>query len=437
MLLCCDVGPVPLQVGAVIMLDAGPEFDVGAAREALAERITAVPRLRQRLVRPPAGCGRPFWIDHAGFDIGEHVRSVGCGEPGDQAALLKTAATILTAPLPWSRPLWSASFVTGLAGSRVAVVVVFHHVLADGIGGLAVLASLVDGAAKPVPLPFPRPAPSRRQLAGDALRSRLRAFSRPGPRLPKLGSAGAELNLAGVLRPAGTVLNGPTGQRRSIAVTRAELDQIRAAAHAGGATVNDITLLAIARALHCLVARRGHAPDDVVASVMVGGRATAGPDDLGNLVGVMPVRLPAGGDRIGQLRQIAASTSRHKVASRGASAALLRPAFRTLASTGALRWFINHQRFVNVFVTSLRGPRDRLALLGAPVTDVLPLTLVAGNVALSFAAISYAGSLVVVITADPERCPDVDVLAALLQSELDAAAGLVGAAADKAAGLQG
>ena len=48
------------------------------------------------------------------------------------------------APLPRSRPLWSATFVTGLADGGTGLVIVMNHVLADGIGGLAVLAGLVD-----------------------------------------------------------------------------------------------------------------------------------------------------------------------------------------------------------------------------------------------------------------------------------------------------
>ena len=158
MLLASDVGPVPMQAGAVLMLDAGPDFDLAAAKATLAARITAVPRLRQRLVRAPLGCGRPIWVDDRAFDIEAHVRSVPCQPPGDEAALLELVTAIATRPLPWSRPLWSATFVTGLASGRVALIVVFHHVLADGIGGLAVLASLVDSAPGAASAPLPRPA---------------------------------------------------------------------------------------------------------------------------------------------------------------------------------------------------------------------------------------------------------------------------------------
>jgi diacylglycerol O-acyltransferase / wax synthase len=419
MLLASDVGPVPMQAGAVLVLDAGAGFDLAAARATLAERITAVPRLRQRLVRAPVGCGRPIWIDDQAFDISAHLRSVACQPPGDDPALLQTAVVTATRPLPWSRPLWSATFVTGLTSGRIAIIVVFHHVLADGIGGLAVLASLVDGAPRPSPGPFPRPVPSRRALAGDALGSRLKALSHPAAVLGRVRPALAELRPADLARPARTTLNAATGPARRILVTRTDLGRILARAHAQGATVNDVVLTAVARALRNLLASRGEGMDDLVASVMVTGRPATTATQLGNQIGVMPVRLPARGDSDEQIEQITATTSAHKTANRAASAGLLRPAFRTLAALGLLRWLINRQRLVNIFVTNLRGPADQFRFAGAIITDVIPITDIAGNVTLSFGVMSYGGTLVVVVVADPDRHPDLDTLARLLQSELD------------------
>ncbi|WP_327103023.1 hypothetical protein [Nonomuraea glycinis] len=54
-----DVGPVPLQAGACLVLETGPDSDLALAQRLIAERIRAVPRLRQRLVPMPPGCGRP------------------------------------------------------------------------------------------------------------------------------------------------------------------------------------------------------------------------------------------------------------------------------------------------------------------------------------------------------------------------------------------
>ena len=83
----------------------------------------------------------------------------------------------MTHPLPPDQPLWSATLVTGLEGDACALIVVFHHVLADGMGGLAVLANLVDGVAGPPPTAFPRRKPSWRRLAQDAAVGRLHTLA--------------------------------------------------------------------------------------------------------------------------------------------------------------------------------------------------------------------------------------------------------------------
>ena len=54
MQLAVDVGPAPMHVGAVLVLDTGLGFSVQEAQRLLGERVYAVPRLRQRL----AGRGR-------------------------------------------------------------------------------------------------------------------------------------------------------------------------------------------------------------------------------------------------------------------------------------------------------------------------------------------------------------------------------------------
>jgi hypothetical protein len=134
MQLATDVGPAPMHVGAVLVLGTGPGFSVGEARRLLGERVRAVPRLGQRLRRAPPGCGRPFWADDPAFDLRHHVRPRPCPPPGDERALLEVAAAVTGEPLPRSRPLWSAAFVTGLAGGSTGLVIVMNHVLADGIG---------------------------------------------------------------------------------------------------------------------------------------------------------------------------------------------------------------------------------------------------------------------------------------------------------------
>ncbi|MFP3901781.1 MAG: wax ester/triacylglycerol synthase domain-containing protein [Acidimicrobiia bacterium] len=418
--LATDVGPVPRQVGAILVFAPGAGPTAGDVREALAERTRGVPRLRQELVRTPPGCGRPVWVDAPDVDVARHVREVRGPPPGDEAALLRVATGAVTRPLPSDRPLWSATLVTGLAGNARALIVVFHHVLADGMGGLAVLANLVDGV--PVPTPsddVARSRPSWPRLARDAASGRLRALAHL-PGVPaRLRDAVAEMRPGAVPRAPRCSLNRPVGPRRRLGLVRADLARVRAAGREHGATVNDVVLAAVAGALGSLLARRGESVGHVVASVPVSGRGGATSAELGNQVGVIPVALPLAGGRSERLRSIAAATRAHRTEARGASAVLIAPLFRGLAALGVVRWFMERQRLVTTFVTNLRGPDAPVSFLGSAVSEVVPLALVAGNVAVSFAVLSYAGTLTVTVIVDEDAFPDADVLVGALQSELD------------------
>jgi len=427
MQLATDVGPAPMQVGAVLMLATGPGFSNVEAQRLLSERVRAVPRLRQRLRRAPPGCGRPFWTDDPAFDLRHHIRQLPCPPPGDERALLEVAAAVTGEPLPRSRPLWSATFVTGLADGGTGLVIVMNHVLADGIGGLAVLARLVDEAPGPPPgdpqAGFPVPAPRARTLAADAWASRARRLAHPARSVRTIRQGLAELSGA---RPPRrfppTSLNRPTGPRRRLDVAAADLAAIRELGHAHGGTINDVILAAIAGALRALLASRGEELDLVTVSVPVSARQAATGGQLGNQVGMMPVVLPADGDLATRVTQIAAITRVRKRAARGTSAALLGPPFRLLAPTGLLRWYFNHQRLIHTFATNLRGPAQPLTFAGAPVRAVIPIPNTTGNVTVTFGVLSYAGTLRITVLSDPSQVSDVAILTTALRRELGSAA---------------
>jgi hypothetical protein len=69
----------------------------------------------------------------------------------------------------------------------------------------------------------------------------------------------------------------------------------------------------------------------------------------------------------------------------------------------------------------VHGPDRPLTLAGSPIAAVIPVSVAeAGNLTVTFVALSYAGTLTVTIIADPDRVPDLAVLTAALQTELDA-----------------
>jgi len=413
---------VARHVGAVLVLDTGPGFSVADARRLFGERIRAIPRLRQRLRRAPPGCGSPFWADDPAFDADAHIRQARCPPPGDERALLDLAAAQLARPLPASRPLWSAVFVTGLAGGGTGLIVIMDHVLADGVAGLAALGGLMDQATGPAVITargVSALAPGARALAADAWASRLRRVAEPRASLRRFRQGLAEL---GGARPPRrlppTSLNRPTGPRRRIDVVTANLAAVRALGHTRGGTVNDVVLAAVAGALRTLLAARGEELPQVTISVPVSARQPAGDGKLGNRVGVMPVTVPADGDLGARVSRVAAITRDHKSQARGASAALLVPVFLLLARIGLLRWFANHQRLVHTFVTNLRGPEEPLTFAAAPVRAFIVIPATTGNVTVTFGVLSYAGTLRITVVSDPGRVPDAPALADALRAQL-------------------
>ena len=82
----------------------------------------------------------------------------------------------------------------------------------------------------------------------------------------------------------------------------------------------------------------------------------------------------------------------------------------------ASRQIVHHQPLVNLVVTNVRGSDQPLSLLGARITEIVPIVPLGGNLSLGVAALSYAGKLVVGLHVDADACNDVDVLAHGIES---------------------
>lgn len=418
--LAMDVGQVPEQFGVVLLIDATDGLDLRAARDLIGSRITAVPRLRQQLVRTPLGCGGPIWVDDPSFDLSRHVRVVPCPAPGDEPVLLETALGVVETPLSKNAPLWSVVFVTGLSDGRTAMVVVLHHVLADGVGGLALLGRLVDLEPDADEVLFPRPRPRIGRLVRDAMWTRLRGISRmveAGRLLRESMGAGGGLHPPTVAQCS---LNQRTGPRRRLAVVRTDASFLRAAAHRFGATTNDAVLVAVGGALHRVLLARGEHVEELVVTVPVSGRRTDSASDLGNMVSPMLVRVPTTGDPGHRLKTVAAAVRAQKGAATGPPPiALLGWLFRPLARAGGYRWYLNHQHRFHTLVSHVRGPSEPLTFGGSTISSAIPIGVAeGGNATVYFEVLSYAGSITIAAIVDPDHFPDLDVLVDGLYSEL-------------------
>ena len=157
--LATDRGSVPMNIGAVLKFGTAVGPSLAAVRAVLAERVPTIPRLRQRLRRVPFGCGRPVWVDDPDFVLDRHLIERDWPAPGGDRQLLDVAAELLCQRLETDRPLWRAWLVSDPVGGQAALILVLHHVLADGLGGLAILAALADPGL---------PAPTRSVSAAPA-----------------------------------------------------------------------------------------------------------------------------------------------------------------------------------------------------------------------------------------------------------------------------
>jgi len=238
-------------------------------REALDRASRVVVRMRQKVVTPPLPITSPRWVIDPDFDLDYHVRRVALPAPGTLRQLLDLAEVTLQSPLDTSRALWEALYVEGLEGGRAALLMKLSHAITDGLGGIALFEQIYDTEPDPEPRPLP-PLPIPRDMSGDdLLRSGLehlpeaaasasarmlagtagtvsRLVRRPGPTVSAaIGFTGSALRMLGGL-PAEP---SPLLRRRSLVsrthVLEVPLTELRGAAKAVGASVNDAYLAAL------------------------------------------------------------------------------------------------------------------------------------------------------------------------------------------------
>jgi hypothetical protein len=134
----------------------------------------------------------------------------------------------------------------------------------------------------------------------------------------------------------------------------------------------------------------------------------------GNDVGTLFVRLPlAVRSPAARLPLIAAESAGAKQSGMVAAEPLLRAWLRRIGGQGSM----DRQRLVNLSETYLPGPPRPIDILGARVLDLLPVAPLAGNVGLSFVALSHAGRLAIAVRADADRFPDLDVLTTAMERD--------------------
>ncbi len=133
----------------ITILDAVPSEP--RLRATIERALAAMPRLGERVISAPLRIAPPEWRPDPTFDLEYHVRRVAIPEPGSMRDLLDVAGSITSPPLDRSRPLWEFTLVEGLDGGRAALLQRLHHTITDGVGGMRLSLSLVNLEREPAP----------------------------------------------------------------------------------------------------------------------------------------------------------------------------------------------------------------------------------------------------------------------------------------------
>ncbi len=426
-----------MHIGGVMVfepLPSGGAPTLEDVRAHLDARLHRLPRYRQRLSQPrTGGLGWPEWEADPEFDIASHVRHATLPAPGDDEELLEWASDFFSHRLDRAHPLWRVVLVDGLADGRWALASKTHHCLVDGVGSVDASYLLIDTepdapepAVAPVdpgyvldrPGPHPPVPTALREAAragGHIAEAGLHAALHPREALHR-SRAMVDLlvrdELAGA--PASS-LNVPIGGRRSLAIVREPLDDLKAIKRTLGGTVNDVVLAATAGGLRALLVQRGEElpAKGLRAMVPVNIRADDEHGDLGNKITSLFVDLPVAEENVFlRYERVVEATAGLKSGSQasGAKALIDLTALAPPVVHAALARSLYSTRLFNVTVTNVPGPQIPLYAFGARMREVYPLVPLAALHAVGIAILSYDGDVVFCVNADRETVPDLDVL---------------------------
>lgn len=424
----------PMSNAGVAVLDPSTRdggLSFADVRAVFARRLPLLPRLRQRLAAVPYGAGRPLWVDDDDFDLDWHLRRVVLPAPGDARRLRELVEEVHPRRLDRRRPLWECYAVEGLAGGRVALVVRFHHALADGMSAMFLAGALLDedlvrraGAAERDRRPEPAPGPA--DLLATALAEQQavpgRLAAAAGDLLAdpeRLRESGARLRRAlASLPPPESFTDGPfnvaVGRERRVAWTTVPARALREVARAAGVTSSDAVLGVVGAALGHLLALRGEQRQSLRVLLPIADAAADQRAGFGNQGSCVLIDLPVGPvDPLARLRLVAAETQRVRDAGQRLVASTLRGLWEALpASVDPLVTAAGQAQRVHchLVVSYMRGTRRQLSFDGARHIATVPVPPLAPRLALTVAVARLGDTVAFGFTGDWAAVADIDRL---------------------------
>ncbi len=422
-------------VVSVAELDRNPDWP------RLVERIDRMSRrlpiMRERLVRPPLRLLPPRWETAPDFDLGYHVRRVRASAPGSFDTVLELARGMGMARFDPARPLWEAMIVEDLADGRAAAIIKLHHALADGIGGLQMALSMFDftrdASAELPDVPGLHEDTETADGPANALSAATGVAREVVREVTAAGRGAAWAALEGVRHPLAAAETArsvaravaPIPRTLSPVLTRRQLgwhygtleiplEDLSAAAHAVGGTVNDAFLAAVTGALAEYHRRHGRSVPELRVTLPINVRTSDDPTG-GNRIMLLRFPLPVDEpDTAERMREIGRRVEqwRHERAVRLGEpiAGVL-----NLVPRMVIGEMLKHVDFLASNVPGFPVP---VYLAGAKVLRQYPFGPTIGA-ALNVTLLSYCGTCCIGVTTDTGAVPVADVLMDCLEEAFE------------------
>jgi WS/DGAT/MGAT family acyltransferase len=441
------------HVGGLAVYDPstapGGKLELADVCKLVSERLHLLPPFRWRLVEVPFGLDYPYWAEDPDFDIDFHIRESAIPPPGDDRSLGEVVSRIFARPLDRRHPLWELYLIHGLKDGRVAMLTKVHHSVVDGVSGAEILSVLLDLSPEGRDIPPPEPGhggervPSDLEMLGRGVlglpRQPLRALRAapstlanvvdvPGvARVPGMGTFGRaasrvrgalgrtptdarvlEMQTAPVPR---TRFNGRISPHRRYAFGSISLDTVKELKNEMGITVNDVVVTICATAVREWLLERDELPDEpLVSMIPVSVRSPEEYGSFGNRVSMMIVPIPTNVDdpreRLMQAHEyLRGAKERHSAIPADLltdATAFIPPAVAAMAARTTLDIMGRVRPPLNLVISNVPGPRERLYCAGAQLQAHFPVSVIADGVGLNITAMSYRDHIDFGIVADRE-----------------------------------
>lgn len=431
----------PKHTLKVLVLQPGDDGFDRAAAHRFAERLANLPEMRWVVAPMPRDLAPAEWIDRGRPDVEAHLEHRTLPEP-TETAFASCLGELLARHLPRDRPLWRLSFVDGLEGGRVALVLALHHALADGTASARIIEAVVDrGEAAERDLAAgvePEPMPDLRTQATTVARHHAhQVVSTPRLVVRSLTSAARvvrhrratgespQRRFDGPITP----LAVPLTAGRIYAQTEVPLDDLKRVRKAHDASVNDVYMAVVGRAVHRFLDELGHDPgEQLTANVPVSVRPADDTTRHGNHIRNWNVGLVSHEpDPLVRLRAICDQSRVLRAERDVIDEQLLRDWFgrygaarhltRTLVGVEAKR---SGRTPINLVVSNVPGPRSPMTVEGTKVVGLRSASVLIPHHALNATAWSYCDTVSMGFTACAGVFDSLERLTELAREELGA-----------------